>query len=287
MFGNVLLQYSVSEPGRVTAKPCSANLNVQGYTFLGWAMFTSSLQVVEDPTEVILTPGTTTFVARYEVTESTYNVTVTGGRVYVKADENDDAYTQKVNTAENYVVPNYAKIKLVAPETNAGGEIFNCWLLNGFIYSQESELFFSTWADANFEASYEVDAMASAPYAYIDETVTLSGFESAGKENNKITFNCAFYVPEGVTVQEMGVIYTNANGYNDLENLPESGTYEATPSSCVKIVVDSSTLVNGQTMVSLSGTSDTAKRYARTYIVYSIDGENVEVVYSQATAVKE
>ena len=232
-----------------------------------------------------------TFKAIYAVSIETYEVNVKGGDLYVMKDETDTEYSLKIGEADQYKVPNFGKVKLVASETNESGEKFSHWEANGFIYSYEQTTWFSCWTDVDFEAVYVADEVTKKPVAYIDTNVIPSGFETDDTSYHKITFLCSFYVPEGAEVEEIGIMYTNDNGLADLNAVPDysenSNIIWQVPSTCVDFDVtsyaDDWMTEGNQLMVSLYGSKTGSTRYAKAYIIYTENGVE-KIVYSSNTA---
>ena len=179
-------------------------------------------------------------------------------------------YTLRLEKALNYKAPNFGKVRIVADETNANDEVFSHWTLNGFIYSYDRDIMFSAWTDASFVAVYDAEAPEAKPVAFTDINVIVSGFETEDTNKHKVTFDCAYYIPEGYSVYKIGIYYAGASGKAGLEALEDTQLTGAptTPTGCARMDVDYSMLVNNQTMVSLYGTRTGLSRSARAFIIY-------------------
>ncbi|MDO5125065.1 MAG: CotH kinase family protein [Ruminococcus sp.] len=228
--------------------------------------------------------GTTvTFTAHYTVPDRQYEVTLIDGTMFT-SNESTGEFTDLVEPHEIYLVGNYQKIKLVANESKYGE--FSHWLLNGQIYSYDSEIFFTAWTNARFEACYVEGTPERKVATFIDpENIQMYGFtDDTTTAYNKITFNCAFYIPDGVEYVGGGLLYTpdqaklqdgtietlvTINELGEL-NLPDDGRIAVSTLRYEQLNHE----LNNQVLMSITGTKKGRQRTARTYIIYKqiIDG---------------
>lgn len=229
-----------------------------------------------------------TFKAVYEVAEGAYDVSVKNGRMYVM-DPDTQEYTVELEKSNTYKVANFGQIKLVA-DTKANEE-FDHWELNGFIYSYDKEIMFSTWTHANFEAVYKTATSTAQPVAFVDENVVVNGFETEDKNLHKITFDCAYYVPDGYSAYKIGIYYSGDPGKANLEAL--AGTTvklsgaPTTPTKCARLDINYNMLVNNQSMVSLYATPSYKNRSALAFIIYTDSNGDYYITYSGRVATSD
>ena len=275
-------------------------IEVQGYTLIGWEEYDANGKLVDtitgsSPEEIsqkieeksYLSGNTITFKAIYEVPEKTYTMTVANGRVYVMKDENDTEYSHMLNRGDSYKLANYAQVKLVAPDTNSYGS-FQYWTLNGMIYSYDSTIFFSAWCDADFEAVYAEKEVTVTPAAFISDKVQEFGFETTDVAFHKITFNCAFYIPENVEFVSAGIIFTPSKAnIEDLSGVTVSGTSLANMPAMTAVSTARRDQLyaeaNNQVLMSLTGMKNGVSRYARSFLIYKENGE-YKVAFSEGIA---
>ena len=305
MFGNELKTNAFSQ---LTVSGTEVHFNpkaprfidVQGYTLVGWEEYDANGNLVakiegSDNDEIgkaleakSYKAGTTvTFKAMYEVSEIGYTLTVENGRVYVMKDENDIDYSYELPRGDTYKVANYTQVKLVAPDTNAYGS-FQYWTLNGMVYSYDSTIFFSAWCDADFEAVYADKEVTVTPAAFVSDKVQSYGFETTDVNFHKITFNCAYYIPDSVEFVSAGIIFTPIEtNIADLSGVTVSGTTLTNlPEKTALSTARKGQLyaeANNQVLMSLTGMKNGVERYARAFLIYK-EGGKAKVVFSDGIA---
>ena len=275
-------------------------IQVQGYNLIGWEEYDAEGNLVDtitgsDPEEIskkieaksYLSGNTITFKAIYEVPEKTYDMTVENGRVYVMKDADDTEYTQMLDKGKTYKLANYAQVKLVAPDTNDYGS-FQYWTLNGMVYSYDSTIFFSAWCDADFVAVYDDKEVTVTPAAFISNKVQEFGFETTDVAFHKITFNCAFYIPENVEFVSAGIIFTPSKAnIEDLSGVTVSGTSLANMPAMTAVSTARRDQLyadaNNQVLMSLTGMKNGVSRYARSFLIYKENGK-LKVAFSEGIA---
>lgn len=275
-------------------------LNVQGYNLIGWQELNddgsvkreisgndiddicNKLEETRYPAGKLIT-----FKAIYEIPDDPYTLTVTNGSVYVMENKNDTDYNYKLDKKDTYKFANYEQIKLSAPETNSYGS-FQYWSLNGMVYSYDNTIFFSTWCDADFEAVYSEEKATITPAAFISNDVQEFGFETSDTNYHKITFNCAFYIPNKVEFISAGLIFTpTQSSIEDLTNVTVSET--SLTNLPVKTAVSTARKdqlyenANNQVLMSLTGMKNGVSRYARSFLIYKENGI-YKVVFSEGLA---
>lgn len=280
-------------------------LSVQGYTLTGWELLDPNdptgktvLKKYEgsDATGLalqleelqFLAGSVITFRAQYEIPDDPYDMTVQDGTVYVMADESDTDFTYKLDRGESYKVANYQKVKLVALDTIASKGRFQYWTLNGHIYSYDSVIFFTAWCDANFVAVYDDGEPAVTPAAFINDEVQTFGFETTNVLYHKITFDCAFYIPDTVDFVSCGIIFTPTQAnIEDLSGVTISGlTLGNLPTKTAVATARRDQLyaeANNQVLMSLTGMKNGVSRYARAFFIYNEGGVD-KVVFSDRIA---
>ena len=164
----------------------------------------------------------------YQMKQSSHDImnklTVKNGRVYVMKNADDTSYSKMLEKGDTYKVANYALIKLAALKDDKQAS-FQYWTLNGMIYSYDRTIFFSSWCDADFEAVYAKKEVTVKPTAFISDNVHEFGFETTDVNLHKITFNCAFYIPENVEYVSTGIIFsTQKENIQDLTSVKVSET---------------------------------------------------------------
>ena len=306
IFGNDLMSSEFSE---VTIEGTVIKFNpkvprfisVQGYTLAGWEILDTDGNTLAAPImgndadkisldleKMSFEAGSTiVFKAIYEVPDDPYTLTVTNGRVFVMADETDIDYTYELPRGDTYKLANYTQVKLVAPDTNAYGS-FQYWTLNGMVYSYDSTIFFSAWCDGDFEAVYAEEEVTVTPAAFISDNVQEFGFETTDVAFHKITFNCAFYIPENVEFVSAGIIFTPSKAnIEDLSGVTVSGTSLANMPAMTAVSTARRDQLyadaNNQVLMSLTGMKNGVSRYARSFLIYKEDGE-YKVVFSEGIA---
>ena len=275
-------------------------LNVQGYNLIGWQELNddgsvkreirgddiddicNKLEETRYPAGKLIT-----FKAIYEIPDDPYTLTVTNGSVYVMENKNDTDYNYKLDKKDTYKFANYEQIKLSAPETNSYGS-FQYWSLNGMVYSYDNTIFFSTWCDADFEAVYSEEEATITPAAFISNDVQEFGFETSDTNYHKITFNCAFYIPNNVEFISAGLIFTpTQSSIEDLTNVTVSEI--SLTNLPVKTAVSTARKdqlyenANNQVLMSLTGMKNGVSRYARSFLIYKENGI-YKVVFSEGLA---
>lgn len=275
-------------------------LNVQGYNLIGWQELNddgsvkreirgddiddicNKLEETRYPAGKLIT-----FKAIYEIPDDPYTLTVTNGSVYVMENKNDTDYNYKLDKKDTYKFANYEQIKLSAPETNSYGS-FQYWSLNGMVYSYDNTIFFSTWCDADFEAVYSEEKATITPAAFISNDVQEFGFETSDTNYHKITFNCAFYIPNNVEFISAGLIFTpTQSSIEDLTNVTVSET--SLTNLPVKTAVSTARKdqlyenANNQVLMSLTGMKNGVSRYARSFLIYKENGI-YKAVFSEGLA---
>ena len=307
IFGNDLM---TSEFSQVTIEGTVIKFNpkvprfisVQGYTLAGWEVLDTVGNKLAEPVmgndadiisldleKMSFEAGSTVvFKAIYEIPDDPYTLTVENGRVYVMEDETDIDYSYELPRGDTYKVANYTQVKLVAPDTNAYGS-FQYWTLNGMVYSYDSTIFFSAWCDADFEAVYADEEVTVTPAAFISNTVQEFGFETTDVNFHKITFNCAYYIPDSVEFVSAGIIFTpiEAN-IADLSGVTVSGTTLTNlPAMTALSTARKDQLyadANNQVLMSLTGMKNGVSRYARSFLIYKDANGEYQVVFSEGTA---
>ena len=304
-FGNDLMTNSFSKVTKLRSivyftPKAPRFLNVQGYKLIGWQELNddgsvkreirgndiddicNKLEETRYPAGKLIT-----FKAIYEIPDDPYTLTVTNGSVYVMENKNDIDYNYELDKKDTYKFANYEQIKLSAPENNSYGS-FQYWTLNGMVYSYDNTIFFSTWCDADFEAVYsENDAMVK-PAAFISNVVQEFGFETSDTNYHKITFNCAFYIPNNVEFISAGVIFTPIKAsIEDLTNVTVSETSLTNlPAKTAVSTARKDQLyenANNQVLMSLTGMKNGVNRYARSFLIYKENGE-YKVAFSEGIA---
>lgn len=275
-------------------------LDVQGYKLLGWQELNDDGsvkceirgndidEVCNKLEEMQYAAGSkVTFKAIYEIPDDPYNLTVTNGSVYLMKDAEDLDYSFELDQRNSYKFANYELVKLSAPDSNEYGS-FQYWTLNGMVYSYDSTIFFSTWCDADFEAVFKNDETEFTPVAFINNEVQEFGFETTDTNYHKITFDCAFYIPDNAEFVSAGIIFTpSKSNITDLSDVKISeGTLTNLP---VKTAISTAredqllSKANNQILMSLTGMKNGVSRYARTFLIYKTNGE-CYVVFSDSIA---
>ena len=307
IFGNKLMSHEFSkaalEGTTVYFNPKAPRfINVQGYTLAGWEILDADGNKLAEPVmgndadiislELEKMPfkagSTVVFKAIYEIPDDPYTLTVENGRVYVMEDENDIDYSHVLPIGKTYKLANFAQVKLVAPETKDYGT-FQYWTLNGMVYSYDRTIFFSAWCDADFKAVYADEEVTVTPAAFISNTVQEFGFETTDVNFHKITFNCAYYIPDSVEFVSAGIIFTpiEAN-IADLSGVTVSGTTLTNlPAMTALSTARKDQLyadANNQVLMSLTGMKNGVSRYARSFLIYRDANGEYQVVFSEGTA---
>ena len=156
------------------------------------------------------------------------------------------------------------------------------------VYSYDNTIFFSTWCDADFEAVYSEEKATITPAAFISNDVQEFGFETSDTNYHKITFNCAFYIPNNVEFISAGLIFTpTQSSIEDLTNVTVSET--SLTNLPVKTAVSTARKdqlyenANNQVLMSLTGMKNGVSRYARSFLIYKENGI-YKAVFSEGLA---
>ena len=276
-------------------------LNVQGYKFLGWQELNDDGsvkceirgndidEVCNKLEEMQYAAGSkVTFKAIYEIPDDPYNLTVTNGSVYLMKDAEDLDYSFELDQKSSYKFANYELVKLSAPDSNEYGS-FQYWTLNGMVYSYDRTIFFSTWCDADFEAVFKNEEAELTPVAFINNEVQEFGFETTDTNYHKITFDCAFYIPDNAEFVSAGIIFTPSK--SNIADLSDVKISERTLTN-LPVKTDISTAredqllskANDQILMSLTGMKNGVSRYARSFLIYKDANGEYQVVFSEGTA---
>lgn len=153
------------------------------------------------------------------------------------------------------------------------------------VYSYDNTIFFSTWCDADFEAVYSENDSMIKPAAFISNVVQEFGFETSDTNYHKITFNCAFYIPNNVEFISAGVIFTPIKAsIEDLTNVTVSETSLTNlPAKTAVSTARKDQLyenANNQVLMSLTGMKNGVNRYARSFLIYK-ENEEYKIVFSE------
>ena len=227
----------------------------------------------------------------YQMKQSSHDImnklTVKNGRVYVMKNADDTSYSKMLEKGDTYKVANYALIKLAALKDDKQAS-FQYWTLNGMIYSYDRTIFFSSWCDADFEAVYAKKEVTVKPTAFISDNVHEFGFETTDVNLHKITFNCAFYIPENVEYVSTGIIFsTQKENIQDLTSVKVSETSltNLPPMTAVSTAKENQLCkkANNQVLMSLTGMKNGVSRYARTFLIYK-EQNKCKVTFSEGIA---
>ena len=227
----------------------------------------------------------------YQMKQSSHDImnklTVKNGRVYVMKNADDTSYSKMLEKGDTYKVTNYALIKLAALKDDKQAS-FQYWTLNGMIYSYDRTIFFSSWCDADFEAVYAKKEVTVKPTAFISDNVHEFGFETTDVNLHKITFNCAFYIPENVEYVSTGIIFsTQKENIQDLTSVKVSETSltNLPPMTAVSTAKENQLCkkANNQVLMSLTGMKNGVSRYARTFLIYK-EQNKCKVTFSEGIA---
>ncbi len=158
----------------------------------------------------------------------------------------------------------------------ADSENFLCWkdAKSGVVVSIEPEYSFYIPGDISLIAVYKEsdDDKAELPFVYINSTVNTV----VGSESYNAIFTASVNLPEGATLLEKGMIFTNDTGYA----LGEEAFKLGLDPSMTKA---SALLATGNFMITLTEIPMGENRYARAYVIYELDGVQ-HTEYSQHIA---
>ncbi|MBQ9374730.1 MAG: hypothetical protein IJU04_00110, partial [Ruminococcus sp.] len=238
--------------------------------------------------------STITFTAHYAVKNDVYDMTVAKGRVYAMGvDDNESPVLLPKGNV--YKVSNYGMVKLVADGDPARDGSFKYWTLNGQIYSYDREVIFSAWCNADFVAVFDPDngQQVPTPAAFISNNVQTFGFDTTDRRYHKISFDCAFYIPDKNKFLSCGIIYSpDANNLSDQAfktsglSVTDYGTFENMPDITAVASAEYDQLfakANHQVIISITGVANDKYRSARAYYIYNDNG-TPSVVFSSTIA---
>ena len=306
-WGNTLNEYTVTDTTGSTIYPTEPGyVKTQGYNLTSWEWVnndtgnsgTITVSGDEKATESLaLEPGTTVFTAKYTVmTEYTMQLTFSSeATLYYPNDENDTVYTYEWTGGNSVGISYFGRIKLVADETK-DGKSFSYWTLNGMKYSEEREIYFCIWCEADFVAVYgDSDNVTNKPFSYIDKYVRLLGFNEIDDDSNhRVVFDCAYMLPEGYTYVEAGMIYSYAESnltdvsftQDQLDSVANNtsatlGTVNTNSTIAVISLLSPVSDEAHQYTCSITGVRKGKTRAARSYLIYKDSSGNVGIVLSE------